>query len=240
MDMEKAAFSDVDGTLGQPPAGFYIKQLCDLLYKEGYFSEKEYERSNEIVQEYKKGSREYTEAAQEAVRVFASGIKGRKRADAERIGEKYIQTHPKDIFSFTEGLISVLRHKGYRPVLLSGSPEEIIIPFGWLFRIGKGDVFATEFGADNKGRYTGEILRSMVEPGAKKSAVEAYAAMHGIDLSRSAAFGDTENDMQMFELVGYPFAVKPNEVLRKIASERAWPMCSQDDLMINSASFYFR
>ena len=50
--IKKAVYSDVDGTLA---TGFYIKELCDALYKEGKFLEKEYKTAKEIFRQYKSG-----------------------------------------------------------------------------------------------------------------------------------------------------------------------------------------
>ena len=222
---KKAAYCDVDGTL---TSGFYIKELCDALYKCGLFSGKEYMKSEDILSEYKKGNLKYTEAAPEAVKVFARGIRGRKKIDAQKVGEIYIAEHPEKIFTFTEGLISKLRYKGYIPVLLSGSPEEIIMPFGRGFGICEKDIFATQFEAE-RGVYTGEVLRSMVEPGMKRSIAKSYAEMHGIDLAESAAFEDTENGVELLDIVGHPIAIRPNSILEEIAIKREWPICKTDE-----------
>lgn len=217
----KAAYCDVDGTLAN---SFYIKDLGDALFHVGLFSEREYRKCEEIFREYRKGTMKYMETAPEAVKVFVRGIKGKNKTDAEKVGEIYIAGHPEKIFLFTEGLISILRYKDYKLVLLSGSPEEIIIPFGRLFGILKDSIFATAFETEN-GIYTGEVLRSMVMPEMKKSVAEAYAAEHGIDLGKSAAFGDTDNDIPVLELVGHPVAIKPNDKLAEIAAENRWPIC---------------
>jgi HAD superfamily hydrolase (TIGR01490 family) len=233
--MIKYAFSDVDGTLAR---GFYIKLLGEALHKEGRFSPKYYNSLEEIFNEYKEGRLEYIKAAPEVVKAFAQGIKGGKRKETEKIGENCIKTHPEQIFPFTEGLISVLRYKGYAPVLLSGSPEEIILPFSRKFAINPEDTYATVFEAEN-GIYTGEVLRSMVEPGAKRNIVEKCANDIGVLLQDCAGFGDTENDLEFLELVGHPMAIKPNEKLRQHGAEKNWLICSHDDYIISAVRDHF-
>jgi hypothetical protein len=57
---------------------------------------------------------------------------------------------------------------------------------------------------------------------AKAEAIRALAAREGLDLSRCAAYSDSENDLPMLELVGNPVAVNPDARLKRIARERGW------------------
>jgi hypothetical protein len=44
------------------------------------------------------------------------------------------------------------------------------------------------------------------------------------DLSKSYAYTDSVTDLPMLEIVGHPTAVNPDADLRRIASERGWPV----------------
>ena len=46
----------------------------------------------------------------------------------------------------------------------------------------------------------------------------------GYDLAESFAYSDSHTDLPMLEVVGNPVAVNPDTELRKIATERAWPI----------------
>ena len=52
-----------------------------------------------------------------------------------------------------------------------------------------------------------------------------------MDLSRSVAFGDTDQDVPMFSLVGVPVAVNPNEKLRAICETKGWKWFTSENLM---------
>jgi putative phosphoserine phosphatase/1-acylglycerol-3-phosphate O-acyltransferase len=57
---------------------------------------------------------------------------------------------------------------------------------------------------------------------AKARAVWRYAEDHGVDLSRSYAYGDQNADLPMLDTVGHPVAVNPSARLARIARENGW------------------
>jgi HAD superfamily hydrolase (TIGR01490 family) len=76
------------------------------------------------------------------------------------------------------------------------------------------------------GLYTGNIVAEIYHQHNKARLVREIAEKEGIDLSRSYAFGDSENDRLMLEAVGRPAAVNPDRKLRAVASRRGWPIMS--------------
>ena len=53
---------------------------------------------------------------------------------------------------------------------------------------------------------------------------EQWAARHGVTLADFAYYGDSVNDVQILEAVGFPNTVNPSGELRRIAEERNWPI----------------
>ncbi len=51
-----------------------------------------------------------------------------------------------------------------------------------------------------------------------------WPASGGYDLDGCYAYSDSMTDVHMLEIVGHPFAVNPDKELRRIASERGWPV----------------
>ena len=51
-----------------------------------------------------------------------------------------------------------------------------------------------------------------------------------ISLSRSVAFGDTDQDAFLLNMVGLPLAINPNKKLRKICSSKDWLILEKEDL----------
>jgi len=73
------------------------------------------------------------------------------------------------------------------------------------------------------GAYTGRLERRLYGD-AKAVALRELAVDQGIDLARSTAYSDSSSDVPFLEAVGHPVAVNPDRALRRVASERGWPV----------------
>ncbi len=175
---------------------------------------------------YKKGSWSYKKASSAAVICFARGVKGAKQNDVMKTGERYIKTHEKDKFSFTDGLIGMLKSRNYKIMLVSGSPLEIIKPFSENIRADV--VFATILKTD-KGVFNGEVEQDCSKEDVKKRLVGNYFHSNGINAKSSAGFADTEADLAFLHIVGYPVAINPNTKLETAAKKKGWLICREGD-----------
>lgn len=117
-------------------------------------------------------------------------------------------------------LIEHHQRAGRDVVIVSASGSEVVEPIGEL--LGVRDVIATTL-VEVEGRYTGEVDFYAYGPH-KATAIEALAAERGYDLAGCFAYSDSETDVPMLEVVGHPFAVNPDRTLRRIATERDWPV----------------
>jgi len=70
--------------------------------------------------------------------------------------------------------------------------------------------------------WTGEIAGEAICGPGKAQAIERLAAAHGLDLSRSYAYGDAWSDRWMLERVGHPAVVNPSWRLARLARRRGW------------------
>jgi HAD superfamily hydrolase (TIGR01490 family) len=73
------------------------------------------------------------------------------------------------------------------------------------------------------GVYTGRGVRSLHGEN-KAAAVRELAELERFDLEASTAYSDSHTDLPFLETVGNPVAVNPDRALRRIASERGWPV----------------
>ncbi|HET9114594.1 MAG TPA: HAD-IB family hydrolase [Gaiellaceae bacterium] len=73
------------------------------------------------------------------------------------------------------------------------------------------------------GRYTGRAVRAL-HAGAKAECLREVAVEEGFDLAECTAYSDSHTDLPFLETVGHPVAVNPDRALRRIASERSWPV----------------
>jgi HAD superfamily hydrolase (TIGR01490 family) len=69
------------------------------------------------------------------------------------------------------------------------------------------------------GTYTGKAVRAL-HAEAKADCIRSLE----YDLAASTAYSDSHTDLAFLEAVGNPVAVNPDRKLRKIATERGWPV----------------
>jgi HAD superfamily hydrolase (TIGR01490 family) len=123
---------------------------------------------------------------------------------------------------YAEPLRLVEQHhaRGERVYIVSATLQEIV------------DAIAGDLGFDGAmgticevrdGHYTGRPLRSL-HAGAKAEVVREVARREGLDLAECTAYSDSHTDLPFLEAVGHPVAVNPDRALRRIASERSWPV----------------
>jgi HAD superfamily hydrolase (TIGR01490 family) len=124
------------------------------------------------------------------------------------------------VFAEAVDLIDQHRAAGHDIVIISSSGTDIVEPIG--ARLGADLAIGTQVAVE-EGKYTGEILFYAYGEG-KAAAMHDLATERGYDLNACFAYTDSHTDLPMLEAVGHPFAVNPDTELRRIATERAWPI----------------
>lgn len=124
------------------------------------------------------------------------------------------------VYAEAVDLIEHHRRAGRDVVIVSASGSEVVEPVGEL--LGVSDVIATRL-VEHAGRYTGEVAFYAYGPH-KATAMKRLAEERGYDLDACFAYSDSETDVPMLETVGHPFCVNPDKTLRRIATERDWPV----------------
>lgn len=124
------------------------------------------------------------------------------------------------IYDEAVALIDEHHASGRDVVIISSSGTEVVEPIGE--RLGVDIAVGSQLEIED-GRYTGEILFYAYGEG-KARAMRELAAERGYDLTTSYAYTDSITDLPMLDLVGYPTAVNPDADLRRIATERGWPV----------------
>jgi fatty acyl-CoA reductase len=130
---------------------------------------------------------------------------------------------------FPAALAELDRHRqaGHRIVLLSGGVDLVLAP---LARALGAELLAQRLVADGDrltGAYRGyAVLDGLPDAGSqgesKAQALRRHAALTGIDLAASSAYGDSVNDAGMLAAVGHPVAVNPDRRLLRMATTHGW------------------
>lgn len=124
------------------------------------------------------------------------------------------------VYDEAVALMEEHRAAGRDIVIISSSGTEVVEPIGE--RLGVDVAIGTQLAIDD-GRYTGEILFYAYGEG-KAQAMRDLAGERGYDLAHSYAYTDSVTDLPMLDVVGHPTAVNPDGELRRIATERGWPV----------------
>lgn len=124
------------------------------------------------------------------------------------------------VYDEAVALIEEHRAAGRDIVIISSSGTEVVEPIGE--RLGADVAIGTQLVVED-GRYTGEILFYAYGEG-KAQAMRDLADERGYDLAASYAYTDSVTDLPMLDTVGHPTAVNPDAELRRIATERDWPV----------------
>lgn len=158
----------------------------------------------------------------ERMRLYLSELS--KGWDVEQVKAVVAQTLDGivDPIVFHEAIQLIGEHKaaGHDVIIISSSGTEIVEPIGE--RLGVDKALGTQMVIED-GVYTGEILFYAYGTG-KADAMRVLAEEEGYDLSASFAYSDSYTDLPMLEAVGHPYAVNPDEQLRRVARERVWPI----------------
>jgi HAD superfamily hydrolase (TIGR01490 family) len=124
------------------------------------------------------------------------------------------------IYAEAATLIDEHRAAGRDVVVVSSSGEEMVRPIAE--QLGIDSIIATRMVVAD-GRYTGEVDYYAAGP-TKAEAARDLAKRRGYDLASCYAYSDSVSDVPLLETVGYATVVNPDRGLRRVASERGWPV----------------
>ncbi|MEU6643300.1 HAD-IB family hydrolase [Saccharomonospora sp. NPDC046836] len=126
------------------------------------------------------------------------------------------------VYAEAADLIAEHKAQGHDVIVLSATGEEVVTPIAEM--LGTTRSIGTRMSVVD-GRYSGE-LEFYCYGENKAVAAKQLAAEHGYDLSACHAYSDSSTDLPLLEVVGQPHAVNPDRALRKVATERGWPVHS--------------
>jgi len=219
-----AAFFDLDGTLLR---GLMIQAFPRYLADRHKISETFPAKIDAVVASYGKGTMAYRGVAIMVPKLYAAGIKGLRIDAVEVMAEEFMDSYfPTKVFHYSRRLVRDARKLVDLTIAISGSPQEAVseiveyLPFDEVY----GSLFTTRAGV-----YTGTVKRNLILGKTKGDLIDELTRRLSIDLSKSLAFGDTEQDGAVLRRVGHPIAMNPNPPLLRLCIRNHWPRYTEED-----------
>jgi phosphoserine phosphatase len=111
-------------------------------------------------------------------------------------------------------LVRTLKRLGYVTAVVSGGFVQVIEPITTELGI---DLVAANTLEVAEGRLTGRLVGPVVDRAGKAAALERFAELAGVPLSRTIAVGDGANDLDMLAVAGLGIAFNAKPVVRGAA-----------------------
>ncbi|MEZ4584055.1 MAG: HAD-IB family hydrolase [Caldilineaceae bacterium] len=112
------------------------------------------------------------------------------------------------------------REQGHIPVISSASSQFSVIPVADYLDIDHRAYTELE---SKDGRLTGTLRQPIVYGPGKVTWMERWAAPTTWTWA-SYFYSDHVSDVALLELVAHPYAVNPHAALRRLATQRGWPV----------------
>jgi phosphoserine phosphatase len=184
-----------------------------------------------ILDDYRSGVIDFQTMAARAYAAFASALAGTEVETAEAIARSVWARQRGQLFAFVPELLASLREHGCEPMLISGSPVEMVelVAEDLGIAVARGAVFGRD-----AGRYTGSVDLSSGTPGEKPRILAAIG--RELELDRCFALGNSLTDATLFECVGMPLAFEPDADLLTLADAHGWRVTTRHDVLECSRS----
>ena len=222
--MKSAAFFDIDGTLIR---GFIIQSFPRYLLEKGLIEEIYSRRIDLTIAAYRRGNTTYRETVEMVSKHYAEAIRGRDVNRVKEAAQGFMDKHlSHSIYPYTQAVIDIAIRRFDFVLALSGSPEE---PVQKLHRLG----FHAEYGSSfetKDGIFTGRISKNLNLSEEKIEKIMKISDELTIDLSKSAAFGDSDQDAPMLEKVGLPIVINPTPEMKLLSADHNWRAYTNEDL----------
>lgn len=214
--MKKIAVLDFDGTLSK---GYISIELLEYLHKHGLYSEDFYKKQMKILEEHQKGWLSYEDWCYNWGELWAEGLKGKNVDLIKRGAYNFFQEFKSNIYPLSYEIITFLKKKGYKVILLSVGASEVISLAEK--ELGVDELYCTKLN-EVSGIFTGKTSTSLHELNGKEELMQEL--LHRKDLSpkHSLAMGDSHSDIGFMSMCEHPIAVNPDEKLKEYAQKNDW------------------
>jgi HAD superfamily hydrolase (TIGR01490 family) len=178
-----------------------------------------YRRENErYYADYHAGTLDISQFLGFALRPLAH----RDRATLDAWHHQYMQSKVLPMIT-PEARTLVEKHRTRGDTLLIATSTNHFVTAPIAVEFGIEHLLATEL-EERNGRFTGRPTGIPCFREGKVTRLKQWLEAHGETLADSWCYSDSHNDIPLLDLVDHPVAVNPDDVLRRLADERGWPI----------------
>jgi len=218
------SFFDIDGTLLK---GLIIQSFPHFLADKGFIETTYPNKIDKIISDYNSRKASYREAAEAVPSLYASALKGKRINDVKNWARKFIKIYlPEHIFPYSKQLVHHVGNLVDVTIAISGSPLEVVEELKEMgFNMTYGSLFEEKLGV-----YTGRVIANLILGEEKAEFARKICKELNVSLSRSIAFGNTDQDEPLLSMVGLPIAINPNKQLQEICISKGWRSLDKEGL----------
>ena len=209
---ECAAFIDIDGTITRE--GLISELFRKMIRFELIDGTKWHEEVKPAFTLWNRRVGDYDHYLQKMVDIYRDAVTNTSPNMIAHVARKVIEQNYERVYPYTRDRLRWHQKQGHRVIAISGSPIELVRELSRKYEMDdyRGTVY--EVGPD--GTYNG-VVHPMWDAASKRKAVLELSELYHLDLDCCYAYGDTNGDAAMLDLVGHPFATNPTmELIRKI------------------------
>jgi putative phosphoserine phosphatase/1-acylglycerol-3-phosphate O-acyltransferase len=211
---EVGAFFDFDGTLiaGYSAGAFYQDRVRRMEFSRG-----ELVRSLVAAADMAVRGSDVTKLMEISVAEWA----GKSEGEVTELFDRLFRTRIAGmVYPEARELVRAHQRAGHTVALASSATRYQLA--GLAADLGLDEVLCSQVGTV-RGYFTGYLEGEVLWGPGKARAVTRFAADRCVDLSRSFAYANGDEDVPFLELVGHPRALNPASELARTARERGWP-----------------
>lgn len=224
-DSLKLAVLDLDGTLYPGALGV---ELLRALVESDVCAREKGAAVFDILRRYRAGEIDFATMSVSAYGSFAVALQDCLCAEVERTARELWTRERSRLFPFAAELVTMLKERGCEPLLISGSPQEVVSLVAE--ELGIADSCGALFARRN-GSYTGEVERASAVLGEKERILSSIIRGKEICLNEAIAIGDSLADSVLFELVGRAIAFEPEPELFRLALHNGWVIADRGTIL---------
>ncbi len=216
--MKKLALFDIDGVI----YGSHILfgQIQDQ-EKKGIVPKGTWDKILSLLNEYKSGQKNYKQAADEMLQVYAEAIKGADYDEIVNSTSDFLNNNKDKFFSYFLEIVPKIKQK-YDIYFVTTNFQFACDAVCKMFGL---EDYLSSIAEVKNGKFTGKVALSL---GGNKGIVADLVSKYGKE--GSFAVGDSENDADMLDKVEHPFVMEPNDKLVEIAEKKGWQIVDRDNI----------